>query len=75
MTNLDEHKVKDLMHHLVEDMYMMFERNQYRDTMVTEMHARIDRTSLLTDMAPCATVKRKLGYNEAREANGFPPLP
>lgn len=60
MTNLDERKVKDLMHLLVESMYTMMERNMYRDSVVSELHVRIDQANLLTDQAPCATVKKQI---------------
>lgn len=58
MSNVDEQKVKDLLHCLVQDMFAMVESNMYRENLAAEMHARIDRTDLLTDQAPCATVKK-----------------
>lgn len=48
MSNIDENKVKDLLHILVESMYTMLEDNLYRRTVVDDMHKRINSTNLLT---------------------------
>lgn len=48
MSNIDENKVKDLLHILMESMYTMLEDNLYRRTVVDDMHKRINSTNLLT---------------------------
>lgn len=48
MANIDENKVKDLLHILMESMYTMLEDNLYRRTVVDDMHKRINSINLLT---------------------------
>jgi hypothetical protein len=59
MSQIDQDKVKDVLHLVVESMYTMMDRNMYRDSVVSELHARIAQANLLTDQAPCATVKKQ----------------
>jgi hypothetical protein len=48
MSNLDEEKVKAMLHLIVESMYTMMDRNMYRDSVVSELHTRIRQTDLST---------------------------
>jgi len=63
MSNLDEAKVKSLLHKLVDEMYSLTERNYRNDIVVSGIHVQIDEADILTSMASCATVKKA---NEAQ---------
>lgn len=60
MTNLDERKVKLLLHQVVHDIFSCMEPNQYRDSVEKSIYEHIENANLLTDMAPCATVKKQI---------------
>lgn len=58
MTNLDERKVKDLLHEIVHDIQNI----GWHTFSPTEddIHRKIEEANLLTDQAPCATVKKQI---------------
>jgi hypothetical protein len=60
MNNLDEQKVKALLHSLVDGVYSLSERNYRNDMVVAGLHVQIDKADLLTTPAPCATVKAQI---------------
>ena len=60
MSNVDEAKVKRLLHQIVDDLLTCFEPNAYNQDVKATLHKRIDLANLLTDQAPCATVKAQI---------------
>jgi hypothetical protein len=70
MTAIDEHKVKDLLHKLVDGVYSLSEPNYRNDMVVAGIHVQIDKADLLKDQPACATVKKQW-----TESNLPPELP
>jgi hypothetical protein len=60
MSSIDEQKLKLLLRQVVRDIFSCMEPNQYRASVEESIYERIERANLLTDQAPCATVKAQI---------------
>lgn len=58
MSQIDQEKVKDLLYGIVSDIFDCLPDNQYVQTEKKSAFDRIANANLLTDQAPCATVKK-----------------
>lgn len=58
MSNVDEVKVKALLHSIVDGVYSITERNYRNDMVVAGIHVQIDKADLLRDQPACATMKK-----------------
>lgn len=66
MSQVDQDKVKDLLYGIVSDIFDCLPDNQYVQTEKKSAFDRIANANLLTDQAPCATVK-KMTEDQKRE--------
>jgi hypothetical protein len=57
VANVDEAKVKRLLHKVVDEIFTCFEVNMYQQGVKDTIHKRIDLANLLQDQPACATVK------------------
>lgn len=60
MSQIDQDKIKDLLYGIVSDIFDCLPDNQYVQTEKKSAFDRITNANLLTDQAPCATVKKEM---------------